>query len=616
MKKMKIVLFLIVFIFNSCGSKDQSIEVPYSPIRNSIKENFSQNIQDINNRIDERIDAIGKGFNSITGLTGERCLENEKTKFVFEPMAHVAYEENLNSEQILNKLGIGLNANIPIQASGIPISLSPEMRYSMESSSTSLSKTSNLTIEIIKGFNIISNEFSNLNFKLKSIHYKNLKENTSNFFNTCGDEIVVKQKLKAQLLITAKFIFSDSKTKSEFESAMGASMPIPFNIGHKKTSNQRNKVKNNIHSDLNENSSSSTIDILKEKLSPESSNSSSGMSPEIKVKYNKLKMNVLKNISISVKAIQIGGDASKVPVLLSSMCNLSDPGTCDTLFATIQNYASTEFPEQLKDALESNDEKGNKKFYMADIEKSLYSNFTIIAPNGNNISKEIINYTDNSIEFTNFKLNVRKDLRSSFQNYLKSHDIQNNPSFKSLADNEINVVKNTMDISENNLYSLFRFLNKCFLNIANCQSNYENKKNLFYSEYDKSFDDIKNWTFLTSTQVQWKTPGIFSDRISADFFQPSSLKGFSSFMVKYIDQNRNKITSESHKRIDLRLNFRCSTKLWDTFGNSWMENVIPNKVHPVTENIIGACKNGRIFATSQTESLAKIGSFYLEIWAE
>ena len=39
----------------------------------------------LNDRIDDRIDSIGRGFNSITGLIAERCFDNDAYNFIYEP---------------------------------------------------------------------------------------------------------------------------------------------------------------------------------------------------------------------------------------------------------------------------------------------------------------------------------------------------------------------------------------------------------------------------------------------------------------------------------------------------------------------------------------------------
>lgn len=675
MKKLSYFLIILTYFLSSCGKEVLEEENYLTQARKNAKSKFSDVMNDFNERIDERSDSVGKGFNSITGLVADRCLENEKSKFIYEPTSRVSYEENLNSEQLLNKLGIGVNATIPIQASGVPVTLSPEMRYSIESSSSGLSRTSNVTIEIVRGYNTLSS-VQNSNFKLKNEQFKNLRGNKAEFFNSCGDEIVVKQKLKAQLIITAKFNFLDSKTKSEFEAAMGASIPIPFNLGGKKPSspviisspsvpsvnpsdsssgmretlgssrnirivrpysnylNLRESEFNNVNNEIRErriegrvkDKLNTTIDSLKNELTMpsegDSPNPASGMSPEIKVKINQLSQETIRNISISIKAIQLGGITARLPSLVSASCKLSDPGACDSLFATIQSYAATDFPEQLKETLDSQDDvKNNKKYYLSDSEKSLYGNFTILSPTGVNISKEIFKYTNNSISFSNFKLSVRQDVRKNFHNYIKAQDLENSQYFNNLANDEIKLVKMTKENSENNLYRLFRFLGSCFNDIKVCQSEYIERKNELFKEHDASFEEIKAWAIISTTEAKWNPVRKFwfisrSERISEDFFSAQNLRGFTLFMVKFLDHNKNKITTEKLNDMDLSTTFRCSTWFLDITGKIWMRGVHPNKTYPVTDNLINLCGRDKIFAASTNENLGKLGTFHLEIWAD
>jgi hypothetical protein len=163
--------------FVSCGKTPSGGGNPTTNSKDANQTVLSNNMRALNVKIDDRYDSVGKGLNSITGLTAERCLENDSTNFVLEPSSKVTYDENLNSEQLLSKLGIGMNATIPLEVSGIPLTLSPEIQYSRESSFSSLSKTANITIEINKGYNQLVKKDANFEYSLKDVHYKNLKEN-------------------------------------------------------------------------------------------------------------------------------------------------------------------------------------------------------------------------------------------------------------------------------------------------------------------------------------------------------------------------------------------------------------------------------------------------------
>lgn len=628
MKKLIHSFLIFSLLTLSCGKVEQESNhtEENSGFRQEALKKFSSRMLDINNRIDERTDSVGKGYNSITGLIGERCLENEKAVFRLEPTSRVEYEENLSSQDLLNKLGIGVNANIPLEASGVPITLSPEMRYSREASSSSLARTVNVTVEFFKGYNELVKIDPNSEYKLKDIHYKSLIENSANFFNVCGDEIIVKQKAKALLLITAKFIFSNSKTKSEFEAAMGASIPNPFNFGG--TSDSKSDANTSSDNDKKEDASkekseskiNTVVNSLKDKLSPKSGGSSGGMLPEVKIKFSNLSQDTRKNIMIVLKATQLGGDPSKLPTLLGASCNLSDPGICDTLFSNIQKYASQDFPDQLKETIDKKDE--NNKFYLGDTEKALYGSRTILSPDGKNISDSIIKYTDGSIEFTAFKIKVRTDVKTSFQNYLRAQDIATSKSFNLLANDEIKLVKNTQDLSENNLTGLFRFVNKCYADIKSCQSEYQSKRSLFYTDYDKAFDDIRAWTLIASDSANWQPVrysflGYWtSDRITGYFFKTSSLRGYNSFFIKYLDKDRNKITSAKYDGISLSTSFRCYSRFLDATGHKWLHEVEPNFIMQVSENIVTSCGSSNAFACTFNSNLSKLGHFTLQIWAE
>ncbi|WGL59106.1 hypothetical protein QEJ31_11300 [Pigmentibacter sp. JX0631] len=663
MKNARICITSSIFLLFGCGKEQKYFQEEkqnfLSSHRSSIKNKFSDLMNDLNDKIDDRTDSIGRGYNSITGLVAERCFENDTYNFIYEPSSKIAYEENLTSEQLLGKLGIGVNATIPIQASGVPITLSPEVKYSMESAVNSLSRSSSITIEVIRGHNKLSIKDSSF-LKLRNEHYTILRNSKTDFFNSCGDEFIIKQNIKAQLIITAKFIFSDTKTKSEFESVMGASMPVPFNLGGKNTEAStsaygnelrepvveaikktkiRNRIADPLLNDFNDvselyselsnsnnlknNKINLTIDELKDVLSSADNGSNmKGMSPELKIKVNQMSDELKKNISISIKAIQLGGDPEKLPVLLSANCKLSDPGACDSLFTTIQNYAAKDFPEQLKSSTtDPSDKNNNKKYYLADTEKSLYGNVTITDPSGSNISKEILKLTSQTLEISKFKLQIRKDLRQNFQNYIRAQDIQNSIAYKHLATDEIAAVIETKENSENYLYTLFRFMNSCFLDIAHCQKNYSSNNSLIVNKQNPIFDDIKTWSLVALSQAEWKKPRYFgpffrSDRISSDFFETFQLRGYSNFMIKYLDMHRNKITPDKFPVLNLSSTLRCTTWFFDSFGKIWFQNLLPNKTYPVTDSMISQCRGKKLFASTRNSDLEKLGVFNYEIWAE
>ncbi|KAB8039705.1 hypothetical protein GCL60_05440 [Silvanigrella paludirubra] len=624
------IQFISIFLLFSCGKGPTGVGSAPASSNDAKQGLISNDMKALNLKIDDRYDSVGKGFDSITGLTAERCLENDSVNFVLEPTSNVTYDENLNSEQLLSKLGIGINSNIPLEVSGIPLTLSPEVQFSKESSFSILSKTATITIEIVKGYNQLVKKDTKFEYSLKDVHYKNLKENNSSFFNICGDEIVTKQNVKAQLLITAKFIYSDAKTKKDFETAMGVSIPNPFSFGNNKIKNETATV---------ENASPSILSVGTQTESPKSGSKlnsvilflkntlsgllkgAEGMSPGIKVKLNLVNKETLQNVSIAIKAIQLGGNPNKLNGIINSSCRLSEPSSCDIIFKNIQKYAANDFPDQLNETIDSNDVNSNKKFYYGEYQTSLYSNIVILGPNKKNISNDILKYSDGSLNFTNFKLKVRQDIRTSFQNYLRGKDIQNSKTFNILANDEQALVKSTIELSENNLYGLFRFIANCYNNINVCQNDYELNKKMFYKDYDKNFDDIRAWNLLASVQANWQpiryVLGVFnSDRITEDFFMTSNFKGYNSFFIKYLDKNRNKVLSEKYGGISLASSYRCHDWLSDALGKVWLHEVTPNIVIPISDAITNVCGSKATFACTHNSDLEKIGPFYLEIWAQ
>lgn len=622
MRMLRLAIIFPLSLLVACGKNSGEGVSLVTGSRDATLKTFDKQIFELNSRIDERNDSVGKGFNSVTGLVVERCLENTGVQFIYDPRAQVSYDENLTSEQIVNKLGIGVNLNIPLEISGIPISLSPEINYAKESSVTTLAKTAHITVNIKKGYNqIIQSNNANIYF-IKDEFYNFLKQNSADFFNTCGDEVIVKQFLNAQLLITAKFRFTNEKVKKDFETAIGASLLNPFALFA--TDNGKPSAELSLDSNAKVEESDNKFSTFLSKVTNtfgKVSTESSGLTPSLKVKLSNMHEETLKNVTLSVKAIQLGGDPSRLPALVSSSCILSDSKSCESIFRVFQQYAAEDFPEQLRDK-DSNDKSDKTKtFYAGDTEKVLYSTLPISNKNKQNIGKEIAKYLDSSLNFTQLKLNLRNDIKESFKKYLNAQDLISSNTFLQLAQDEIKLVKETKTIAENNLYGLFRFVNQCYSDTKKCQSEYTNNKAIFYKNFDENFDEIRAWSLLAATTANWQpiryTIGFFnSDRMTQDFLMTSSFRGYSLFFIKYLDRERNKITSKNYNNISLSTSMRCHSWFSDSLGKLWLHEVQANTVLPVTDSITNACGAKASFAGTFNSDLSKLGQFYFEIWAQ
>ncbi|MGY3803815.1 hypothetical protein ACWNT8_07135 [Pigmentibacter ruber] len=616
--------FPVIFFVIAC-SKTGGFNNPATNIsREMIESSFPKEIIELNKTLDFRYDSVGKGFNSLTGTTSERCFENDSVQFIDAPASNITYEENLSSSQILSKIGIGINLNIPLQVTGGLITLSPEINYARDSSVSELSKTSHLVIEIKKGYNQIFIKDKINSFKMKDNYYKLVKQSLGEFFNTCGDEVIVKQFLKAQLFITAKYTFPDINVKKEFENAMGTSMFNPFIIFAKKEELKESiSVPNlNAESKIEPKPRKLTefLDALKKDYNVLFTEKGSGLSPEIKIKLNKISQKNLEKIFLSIKAIQLGGDPKKLPSFAVSACNLSDLKTCDSIFKLIQIYAANNFLDQLQDEKNLEQQNPEYKFYAGEFEKVLYSSIPIFSNDNININQDIEKYSDNSILFSQLKLNIRNDINDSFSKYLFAQEIKSAKSFNLLAKNEINLVNSTLSLAEKNLFNLMRFVRQCYSDTIKCQNEYSNSKNIFHQNFEKNFDDIHAWQLLASTSANWQPVryvlGAFnSDRITQDFFVNSIFQGYSLFFFKYLDKDKNKVTVDKLPNVNLSTSFRCHSWLSDALGHIWLQEVYPNTVFPITENMLNICGTKASFSGSINSDLEKLGQFILEIWA-
>ncbi len=662
-------IFTALFI-TSCG-KEKS-DTPDSMSANRLKAfgTFSSNMQKANIDGDfNRLDSVGKGFKSITGVSANRCLENQTSYFTFDPSANIDYQTDLSQQQLLNKIGVGVSATIPVNVSGVPVTISPEAGYAREASVDNLSRTGTVTIKIVKGKYSLGKVNQANPYKLSDKYTQSLNNHSGEFFMLCGDKVITQQNAEASLVITTVFRFNNSQTKNTFDASLGAKIPIPFSFGGKKadlktgdkteskqvdsspktadasTNTNTKKVDASTNTDANDQKpkgkiagiidkvkESGVIDKIKEMISP-SKEGGGGMSPELKIKFSSMSQETLKNVSIEVKAIQIGGDPRDLPKIIASACSPADMNSCDKMFAEIQNYAANSFPAQLENISTYTDESSNNKFTRGGYVVAKYSDLEIIDSSGKLISESLNKYTQDSQSFISLKHDISEISQSIVTEYNFAQGIKNKSSYESLTIDEKETVVKAINITQRE-EELIQFVSdSCYQNKGSCQNSLDEFKNRSKNQKEQAhyltadLNSIKAWNLIASTEANWRPVryvlGVYSsDRMTSDFFSPSNLRGYKKFFIKYVYNNGEKkgikITKANSNGIRLNTSFRCYNWFSDAIGTLWLHEREPNETIDLGkgDELVNLCGSKTAFACTFNSDLQQISPFLIQLWAE
>lgn len=253
---------------------------------------------------------LGKGYNPDTQSFQGRCLKGNAEEYG-QPVANVDFSQSISQSELANELGFGAGGRYRYGMA--EVSASAKFFKQQQSSSFSISSVYSGEYKfrnLVLNFNDSDNSTNNTNADLKLAKLsdvgRSVYENDQRWLDTCGTEYVEQIERGAKLFYSIRIDFSSTEEKQVFEAA--------FNY---------------------ESSYASVQAYLK---------SSS--------------RNFSKNTKVTIGALQIGGDVSKVTELFNAendnqsamgfiQCTFGDFSKCDKVMETAWNYATKEFKKQL-----------------------------------------------------------------------------------------------------------------------------------------------------------------------------------------------------------------------------------------------------------------------------
>lgn len=251
---------------------------------------------------------IGMGYNPDTQNFQGRCLKG-KTEEYGQPVANVDFSQSISQSELASELGFGTGGKFRYGMA--QVSASAKFFKQQQGSSFSISSVYSGEYKfrnIILNFNDASDtsNSSDLIIARLSDVGRTVYNNDTRWLDTCGAEYVEQIERGAKLFYSIRIDFSTTEEKQVFETAFS-----------------------------NESSFASVQAYLRS-----------------------ASRNFSKNTKVTIGALQIGGDVSKITELFNAendsqsamgfvQCSFGDFSKCDKVMETAWNYATKEFKKQL-----------------------------------------------------------------------------------------------------------------------------------------------------------------------------------------------------------------------------------------------------------------------------
>ncbi len=307
---------------------------------------------------------IGMGFNPDTQNFVGRCLKG-KIEESGQAVANVDFSQSISQSELANELGFGAGGKFrygmaEVSASAKFFKQQQGSSFSISSVYTGAYKFKNL----ILNFDDMNstNPTNELVLARLSDVGQSVYNNDPRWLDTCGSEYVEQIERGAKLFYSIRIDFSSTEEKQVFETA----------------------------------------------FSYESSFAS------VQAYLRSASRNFSKNTKVTIGALQIGGDVSKVTELFNAendsqsamgfvQCSFGDFSKCDKVMETAWNYATKEFKKQLDTDPKSNKNSGpaylayrTKKYSSAGIYSNLPSVVNLAIQKSR---KQLEKYFDNQIDY-------------------------------------------------------------------------------------------------------------------------------------------------------------------------------------------------------------------------
>ena len=242
------------------------------------------------------------------------------------------------------------------------------------------------------------------------------------------------------------------------------------------------------------------------------------------------------NTNLTVYAIQVGGDGTKLPTALANgqSCNLANTQGCSDLLSTINDYITNKYPSQFSEddisVLASN--PSQSRYVLSTSKISQYNQIPIFN-NGDFVGQRIYDALNSNIEIKN---QIATQTKPQIANYYTVLNLANSMDFKNnvLAPGEINMITTNLTNMNNVFNKLISLVNNCYDSITQCL---QNVNNIFtptstYQPMDPNVNKIIIGGKLIGRIIKSDT-----SQSTAAFLTPSQLQAYDTAYVKVVTNN-------------------------------------------------------------------------------
>lgn len=284
---------------------------------------------------------VGGGYSSDKrSVTATRCLKDYKINLVGQPVSIITFTNVKNSFDVMRDLaaGIAVSAEIYPRITG-----SVGIKYANYAKEDKYSQTYNFIFQAELGDAVLQIKDYGTSV-LNAFGLAAYQVGAAQFRKSCGDQLVVQQKLGAKLYVTLKLIFSNIEDKTTFALALGGK-----------------------------------LDLL-------------ALTIDLKLQFQAQLENKNINLNLEIAAYQEGGNVMQLASIFNKSgsgdyyalnCDIRDLDDCENIISGIIDYAKGDFKEQI--IFDQGQIVGNPS-----IISSIYMNYTQIGLAG---SESVVNET-------------------------------------------------------------------------------------------------------------------------------------------------------------------------------------------------------------------------------
>lgn len=409
--KISTYLFLNIIVTSSCMMKNneknnedfrkRGLYRPYSSnLASDSKDSYSN---------------IGSGYNKMGKFYTQNCIENftiEYPKNTQETVINLM--DNLSKEQLTSNLNLKLSSTIPTKE----VTITPELQYIQEASTSRLSKTMTYYSYTKLGEIKLKESESGFTFKkdiLKFFDSNGKIQNHYDFNRFCGDEVALSQIYSSKLMITVKIKFKNKFAHSEFNGKIGVVQNAVM---------EDNKFKLN-------------------------------------ASINKIDNQALQNSILSVHGIQMGGESiqlNKILGLQKSSCTLDQFSECEVLLDKINKYISEDYVKEIQNVDLS-------RWIVERVNTVQYESLNIKNLNGNNLNFTNSDSSDEKYKLSQLKLQVENLVTKETKNIGIAKLLLGN---KGIAFDVVDNLNEIIDSAYKNINVYQSFANECYKDIRDC----------------------------------------------------------------------------------------------------------------------------------------------------